>query len=53
MVSGAVSCQRLRVGRRDCERTKGDTDTAVLFMPHPNLSDEVNRELRVNNGNQK
>ena len=39
------------VGRRDSEKTitKMNTDTAVpvpkLFMPHPNLSDEVNRNI--------
>jgi hypothetical protein len=39
------------IGQRDTEKTitKMDTDTAVpvpmLFMPHPNLSDEVNRNI--------
>jgi hypothetical protein len=39
------------VGRRDTEKTitKMDTDTAVpvpkLFMPHPNLRDDVNRNI--------
>ena len=59
MLGGAVRqlyqprlyCQPLRVGQTSTEKTitKMDTDTAVpvpkLFMPHPNLSDEVNRNI--------
>ena len=51
--SGAVGDQLSAAEgrRRDSEKTitKMDTDTAVpvpkLFMPHPNLSDEVNRNI--------